>query len=409
MVFRRGVLQSSSGEGLLNELVVKAPKRSVFVRVLNSLQILRAIAATLVAYAHAHDLAGDLNAPNAYQSGFFYLERFGAVGVDMFFVISGIIIALTANEIRNSHEAHAFALKRVARVVPLYWLVSAGAISWAMLSADTSHPITASTLAATFLFYPVHAMPIVHIGWTLCFEMLFYLGMYLFQWGRFWAPSTRLLVVGILSVVTLGLVSEEAARTFFLNPLIIEFGLGVIIGVTYLQGHRLDRGNSLLALGLGVVLLCATLVFGYGRITEVPLILSSIASAERVALWGIPCALMVLGVLNLEQSISRDRFWILILLGDASYSIYLMHPVVYRGLRAVPGLSQLPPDLIILFATFAAVLGGWVAYHLLETPLLKLCRACIRGLAGNISPRTQLAEAPRARTDFTPIARRVQR
>ena len=56
-------------------------------RVLNSLQVLRALAAILVAYAHAHDLAGDLHAYGAYQTGFLYLERFGDVGVDIFFVL----------------------------------------------------------------------------------------------------------------------------------------------------------------------------------------------------------------------------------------------------------------------------------------------------------------------------------
>src|SRR4051794_39454107 len=130
-------------------------------RVLNSLQVLRAMAAILVAYAHAHDLAGDVHAFGAYQTGFLYLERFGAVGVDIFFVISGIIIALTASEIRNARDAHVFALKRVARVVPLYWLVSGGALLWIVISADTTHPVSGGMLAATFLFYPVHAMPVV--------------------------------------------------------------------------------------------------------------------------------------------------------------------------------------------------------------------------------------------------------
>jgi len=77
------------------------------------------VAVILVVHCHTID-----HWKNTLQGHFFYLENFGAVGVDIFFVISGFIITIISYPYAKDKRGFYFFIKRMARVVPLYWLVS---------------------------------------------------------------------------------------------------------------------------------------------------------------------------------------------------------------------------------------------------------------------------------------------
>jgi exopolysaccharide production protein ExoZ len=89
---------------------------------LNGIQLLRAIAVLLV--IHCHILDRQIATGGSIQQSFFYLQDFGASGVDIFFVISGFIITLVAHPFARMEQGLPFFIKRILRVVPLYWLVS---------------------------------------------------------------------------------------------------------------------------------------------------------------------------------------------------------------------------------------------------------------------------------------------
>ena len=105
----------------------------------------------------------------------------GGIGVDIFFVVSGFVIAMTGSRLGNDWRA--FLSMRVARIVPLYFTLSTYALLEALISArvhKTVLLITWRSVFNTYAFIPLFNVgywigPILGVGWTLCFEMWFYL------------------------------------------------------------------------------------------------------------------------------------------------------------------------------------------------------------------------------------------
>ena len=117
-----------------------------------SLQILRAIAATLVAWSHASNVLVEINPTNGALPLLRY-RAMGAVGVDIFFVISGTIITITAAKIKSLADANEFAWHRFVRVVPYYWLLSTPLAFWMASRPEQASLITFDALLATYTFY----------------------------------------------------------------------------------------------------------------------------------------------------------------------------------------------------------------------------------------------------------------
>src|ERR1041384_6244035 len=97
-------------------------KRSIEV-----LQVFRGIAATAVVFHHAADEVGKIPAvaagARAFHIGHWINTDVGAVGVDLFFVISGFIMSYTARR-GGLREARDFMVRRLVRIYPLYWACS---------------------------------------------------------------------------------------------------------------------------------------------------------------------------------------------------------------------------------------------------------------------------------------------
>ena len=140
------------------------------------IQILRAVAAIAVVVSHAaQNLDRFAIAPN---TSHFFVS--GAAGVDLFFVISGFVMVYASEPLFGSASgAVTFLYHRIVRIVPLYWLATTFYVIVAVLlpGLGTAYPIR--TVAASFLFIPtllpdggIH--PVVLQGWTLNYEMLFY-------------------------------------------------------------------------------------------------------------------------------------------------------------------------------------------------------------------------------------------
>jgi peptidoglycan/LPS O-acetylase OafA/YrhL len=88
---------------------------------INSIQYLRAIAAILVVYAHSLNFIGN---GNSIQANFYYLKNFGAIGVDIFFVISGFIITYVSYNLNGLNDFIVFIKKRFVRINPTYYFAS---------------------------------------------------------------------------------------------------------------------------------------------------------------------------------------------------------------------------------------------------------------------------------------------
>lgn len=333
-------------------------------------QALRFAAATAVVVTHAVDLAGTrLGLETALAGG--TLENFGAVGVDVFFVISGFIIATTTQGQTGVVAAGAFLWRRFRRVAPIYWLLSLP-ILIGMARGGTLSPEVA---AATFLFWPFSGLemtfPALGPGWTLCFEMLFYAGF-----GLAIAGGRRVgwgLIGTYAAMLAAGLVVATPVLRFWGAPIIVEFLLGV--GIAWVWRFAPGRAGlwavalAMLGFGLG-------LVFGYCGIADVRALNDPWNGLRRAAVWGLPSALLVFGVVRMERTdrapgrLSQAAAF----MGDASYSIYLVHVLVIRALGRLfeSGMVALPGDAVVGLTVIASLVAGAVVHVWIERPLLKV-------------------------------------
>jgi exopolysaccharide production protein ExoZ len=347
---------------------------------IKSLQLLRAIAVLLVLHCHVLDNQPDHNSNSiSFQQHFFYLQNFGAAGVDIFFVISGFIITIISYKYACNNEAFYFLIKRLIRIIPVYWLVSFFFI--VRVYIISGRWVNTSALLKTISFFPffdtkVFNSPVLGIGWTLSFELLFYLVIAI----AMAVNKKRYLLIGVLFFLTsIGFsfitINHNILVNFLGNSIILEFLLGVSIGLVFLSATFIKPFVSTFFIIAGVTGLFASLFFGYGNISEAQYTLDGSLSLSRVLVWGIPSAFLVAGVVFKEKMylINVPDFWVQI--GDASYSIYLTHVLIIQAIYARWSrwgvLEKFPPDLVILISMIITVAGGYVFYKLIELPLLR--------------------------------------
>lgn len=266
-----------------------------------SIQYLRGLAAMMVVVHHARDPMPWLFNP---------LARFEALahGVDVFFVISGFIMYAAAR-----HEPPLdFARKRIIRIAPLYWLAT---ITVVAIELAQGHGISRLNVIRSLSFVPFYnpthdnlIWPLLVPGWTLNYEMFFYL---LFGLALL---SRRLLItltVAISALVLIGWagVPANALAVTYTDPLLLEFLAGIWLGFAS-QRFSLRGFAPLLPLGL------------------VALLLGDLSTMPRLLTYSVPAVAIVLGALALEARSTMPRIGWAKMLGDASYSLYLSHFIV---------------------------------------------------------------------------------
>ena len=147
---------------------------------IRSIQALRAIAALLVTLGHLEHEAASLPAATTGYAPI--LVDLTGAGVDLFFVISGFVMVYASHDLFATPDAaRRFLTRRIARIVPIYWLVTT--LFLAIMAAShvlSSAPPTWSEIAKSYLFVPYmpHGgevmQPVYKLGWTLNYEMFFY-------------------------------------------------------------------------------------------------------------------------------------------------------------------------------------------------------------------------------------------
>ena len=353
---------------------------------IGSLQAIRGVAAAMVVLYHTGTLfavhTGEVLWGNVFRAGF--------AGVDIFFVLSGIVIYwIHGRDFARPERAGAFVAKRALRLLPVYWVV--------VLLKALKDPAaaTASTLGAALLLLPVQR-PFITVAWTLSYEVLFYLlfGLCIVLPRRRWAllPLGVMLVLGVgnwpWSLGTGPGVGDVALR-FLFNAHLLEFLMGVAIA-WFLRSRPVPprAGAAGLALlgGAGFVLAAFLTTASSNGLAAV----SSVTAHDVAELgnnpwvnvspyvFGIPAALCVAGVMALE--LGGVQRWplqrVLGGLGDISYSLYLVHGFVIHALlghaRLGPWLHANTWGLVLVWAV--AVGLATLSYRLIERPSLALGR-----------------------------------
>jgi peptidoglycan/LPS O-acetylase OafA/YrhL len=347
---------------------------------LYSIQFLRAVAAILVVYVHAIDL--QMVYSHSFQQDFLYLQNFGAIGVDIFFAISGFIITYVAGKYTGMNAGLNFLVKRFIRINPIYYIASFAFLllhSCQFWFAGFQPPTdeVLNNTADTLLVLPMGGKyaPLLSVGWTLAFEWFFYI---VFFFGILFKAPNKIawLATTITALVILGkTVSLPVYQYLFItNPIMLEFVMGVLICWIYLH-VEVNTWVAYALLFFGLAGFAYSVCFGYGTISELGDIMWGRLSLWRVIQWGIPSAALVAGAIFLEKQGQLTKLWSnrwCRLLGDASYSIYLTHVCAIEIFILVYGRTGffLNPDFGIWFHLAISVALGTLVYLKVEKPLL---------------------------------------
>ncbi len=313
-----------------------------------SLQNLRFVAALLVVYVHSSKTAFIVTGSHGVLPQEFQLA--GRAGVDIFFVLSGVIIARTSAGLHWKE----FVWRRLRRIVPLYYIVCAFALLMALLNG--THFGWRGLLASFFLWPATDIMtePLVKVAWTLTFETLFYAATALTLIDRRWFPVS--VAIFIISVFLRPL---SPVFQILGNPLIIEFLFGVALA------HASASKIAVWGLPIGAIVIASAGFLDIAPTGGTLEFLRGEDGFQRILVYGIPAALVVYGTMQLQ---ARQSFWTQ--QGDASYALYLTHPMLVAFLWSLWEKFPAQPDVIIIVDVFVASLFAWRFHVRFEKPLL---------------------------------------
>lgn len=340
----------------------------------SNLQSLRGIAALLVLLFHATGLSYE-----SYQYVYMgNLFKQGYIGVDLFFVLSGFIIAYmhwSQINLKNGVVIK-YLLKRFFRIYPLYWIMVTPLIIVYFVYPSLGDPSIRMPLniIKSIALYPQQSSnAVIAVAWTLSYEIVFYtvFGVLLVVGNRL---AIGVLFTWVISIVLISMkVSSfnDYALSCIFSTVNLEFILGCFIG-------NLVSRHKILEFNLSVGLLCFGLLIlflSYG------LSYVNIVKINSVVAYGVPFTIIVYSLVCMEISKVSTSPKILTVLGDASYSIYLTHYTSLSFLSKVFIKLQIVKLFGNLFAIniiiLCAILIGLLTHFLLEKPLLKITNTLI--------------------------------
>lgn len=323
----------------------------------NSIQYLRALASLMVVHCHFYEIVlGD------------FTSWWGGMGVDLFFVISGFVLYLST---RHDPSPRQYLINRVSRVVPTYWVMTCilGFVLVFFPGVFKTADFTVTHFLLSLLFFPHWApnsttsiFPIYAIGWTLMYEWFFYISFMLFLSVK---KNLILKLFLFLSSFVVGAnlilrVNDDVALvTFFSSPIILEFFMGVLIAHLYAQ-KKINLGMFAQSVLVLIAIVMFIVMLGYYE------------KFGRVICAGIPAAILVFALAGMDTIGKVRNIKLFTLIGDSSYSLYLIHPFVYGIFRFAYSRGYLDGiSLVAIYfvSLFFVLVSAVVFYKLVELPL----------------------------------------
>lgn len=349
--------------------------------VLPWIQSLRGIAALMVVLVHARfNLPGETG--RAIAQTFFFP---GAMGVDLFFMVSGFIMILTTKESDGTvRYVVAFAIKRIARIWPLYLCVSLITLVLSPEAGWLSDWAHVKGLIRSLLLIPVNAdgglyfgMP-VNVSWTLCFEVYFYavlaVSMLFGRWR--WAATMCWFAItlvwyplhkGYFNLDPFGQPAVHWAHmaNAALNPIVWDFVIGLLAGAIYMAPAWAPSARHAQWLYLAIFAAFAWIVMKA---------IIGAQSPHGITGYGAPLGVMFLALAFLAKSKELASPKWTLWLGDISYSLYLTHLFGFRLSSWMVARLQLADPIKGAMCNFVGsialgIVTGAVFYNFVEQPL----------------------------------------
>lgn len=333
---------------------------------IQTLQVLRAAAAIMVVFFHAHSYM----LPHKLEEGASVFRGFnmGYAGVEIFFVISGFIMwHIHRMDIGLPSKFLSYAYKRIVRIYPLYLLVLFGLVGLYFIFPDTG-PENARNIPQIFLsatLLPVPFTPVMEVAWTLQYEMFFYLMFSLLI-------ANKKIGYPLMVLWALGCIANLFINTqvFPFSFIFSAYNLLFMIGgaAAYILYERNFKYGFIISIVGGGLFLSVGLSEVYGIVDWYkPL---------RTVLYGVGAFLM-LGMLFQEKNNSIKYPSSLLLLGDASYSIYLTHGAALMILAKFANIGVLnfvPSTLMFFMIIMISIIGGVLFYWVIEKNIIHFFR-----------------------------------
>jgi peptidoglycan/LPS O-acetylase OafA/YrhL len=322
---------------------------------IKNLQVLRALAALLVVFFHCD----------------FLNLKIGQFGVDIFFVISGFIISFILNKKQEN-----FLVKRFIRVVPMYYLFTILVILvWAIYPEGFDNVyVSISSIVKSLLFIPYvvdNSGPILSLGWTLNYEMFFYVIVGIFSLllkkpgkALFFSASLILFLVLIRWMLN----PSNSLMLFYGHEIVIEFIFGIAIYYIVNLCQPLLKNKKIIFL-IGVLALASFVLMAYFDYHKIYF--------SRSLLFGVPSFFVVLffiiseNLLDTENPIHKYFYQI----GNASYVLYLVHPfIIFFIARLIIPIFEVSLfnsviELLIKFL-LVVLISNWI-HKKIELPVVR--------------------------------------
>jgi peptidoglycan/LPS O-acetylase OafA/YrhL len=345
---------------------------------LRILQVYRGLAAGALVFDHLH-FHGKL------RQGIDLVPeicRFGHLGVDFFFVLSGFIIQHIHGDDHGRPERGAdYLWRRIARIWPLLVALTTLKLVYMLVSGEgvRAEKFELGTIVASYLCLPQPGWPLLDVAWTLQHEALFY-GLFLVPilFGQtFW----RVVMAGWLLLILVVLVRGTPPSfpvSFLASALNAEFLMGVAAAVAAGRWQPSPgRAGALLVFGGSIA------IAGFWSYATRG---AELANWSRLLL-AAGLAVVIHASVALERAGKVGSPSVLVELGDASYSLYLWHGFVVGGAMAawpaLPAALQAWPRLWLVVVGIAAFASSVLVYHYVERPLTRWFR--------NLMPRQSRA------------------
>ena len=338
---------------------------------IDSLQAIRAFAAIIVMMAHGTQMLEE-------RLGYLFLNNIfmaGFSGVDIFFVLSGFIILFTSRTGKSNRNT--FIKRRFIRIYPIYWIVTAFLIIAYLLSpsTDQAYKGVPEIIFGSFTLFPQKRY-VLGVAWTLTYEVLFYI---IFAATYFRNPRYLFYALtGWVSIILLlhffNIKTGFFALDALTRPIILDFAFGCLIAYAYKRYSNFMHSGWFFWSGLILFILMWAIFYHY-KTSDVSFFTGEMT---RVYLFGIPAALLIFGALYLPVTVSG----LLVYLGDASYSLYLVHGTILSMLIKIVIKFNYETLFSSFFGAIALFIGtlfiSCCFYSLVEKNLLQLLNRPIR-------------------------------
>ena len=335
-----------------------------------NIQALRGLAVLLVIAVHLADYE------EKFGQGYTILPKWfamGSSGVDIFFVISGfVMVSITRGKFRKTGSIRQFIYHRLTRIYPTYWFYSLFMLAFFLMQQNLGDNNRSVNITASFLLLPQNQWPLLVVGWTLIHEIYFYLVFsLLLAFPERWLLPLMLLW-GIATIAGNLLLSpiENPTIRLITNPLTLEFIAGGLIA----RLHFSEKSF------FGWPFLIVAFIWwlsGYGFCAKLGLGPES-SNWLRVLIFGIPAAFAVFALVTMEKNSQWQLPAWLVLIGDASYSVYLSHTLVFAAIWRIWAKFGIAGSwangIVIVTMLLSSLIIGMVSFQLIERPLLKFTR-----------------------------------